>query len=175
MCNLSNFFLRVDKFFVRDVLRPMCLAVGCLLPQPSFLNSTSSRFNILGRSQITKHKTHNSKLPTMEPDDYPTVESTNFVFDLDKILGPIHRSLDYLDDGGLSLAQEAQRAARASNFSISQAVGKLEKVETPFEIWTRVSSVKQSKAVKSVKTTAKKSVRQKKIYKMSSYYKQSKK
>jgi hypothetical protein len=110
----------------------------------------------------------------MEPEDYPTVESifNKPVFDIDKILGPIHRSLDYLDDGGLCLAQEA---ARASNNSISQAVGNLEKAETPFEIWTRVSSAKQSKAVKSVKTAAKKSVRQKKIYKMSSYYKRSKK
>jgi hypothetical protein len=113
----------------------------------------------------------------MEPEDYPTVESIfdKPVFDLDKILGPIHRSLDCLDDGGLCLAQEAERAARASNNSMSQAVGNLEKAETPFEIWTRVSSAKQSKAVKSVKTAAKKSVRQKKIYKISSYYKRSKK
>jgi hypothetical protein len=108
----------------------------------------------------------------MEPDDYPTYESTEPVFDWLNILGPI-RCPDHEHDGELCLAQEAERAARAAGACVdlkSESVGKVEKAETPFELWTRVSTEKQAKAVKSAKAAAKKSVKKKQMWKISSHF-----
>jgi len=47
---------------------------------------------------------------------------------------------------------------------------KTDKKETPTEIWKRVSQLRQAKLVKSVKTAAKKSVKQRKIRKISDHF-----
>jgi uncharacterized Zn finger protein (UPF0148 family) len=97
----------------------------------------------------------------MDDDDFPTVASAVAVFDWESILYcPTYEQML-----ASHLADEAEKAAYEARRKQER-----EKKETPNEIWKRVSSQKQVKAVKSAKATAKKWVKQNKINKITSHF-----
>jgi hypothetical protein len=101
------------------------------------------------------------RVTIMDDVDYPTVASTVPVFDWDSIL-----YLPTYDQMLAShLADEAEMAANEASCKLKREIK-----ETPTEIWKRTSNQNQAKMAKSVKATAKKWVKQKKVYKLTSHF-----
>jgi ElaB/YqjD/DUF883 family membrane-anchored ribosome-binding protein len=97
----------------------------------------------------------------MDNDDFPRAASMAAVFDLDSILD--HPTYEQMLAS--HLADEAEMAAHEARCKAEREIK-----ETPTEIWKRVSNQKEVKMMKSAKATAKKWVKQKKNYKITSHF-----
>jgi hypothetical protein len=105
-------------------------------------------------------------LPTMDDEDYPTHASA----------APIELSDDILcrpnaqDCARWKEEYEAEEAEKAALEARIIEETKVDLAETPLEIWHGVSTKKHLKAVKATKASAKKLVKTRKIYKISSHF-----
>jgi uncharacterized Zn finger protein (UPF0148 family) len=97
----------------------------------------------------------------MDDEDYPTVASTAPVFYWDSLLYcPSHEQLKARYE-----AKDAEVAAHEARCKQDNEIK-----ETKTEVWKRVSNSKQIKAVKSVKSSAKKWVKQKKMKSITQHF-----
>jgi len=97
-------------------------------------------------------------------DDYPTVASAEPAVPSDEFF-----YVSSFEDGQIQyLAEEAEKEAQLA--ARIQKERRARKPETAIECWKRISEEKHTKTVKSAKLMAKKAVKAKKLYKITSHF-----